>query len=828
MKKLIIFGILFCLFSINSFAQLKLTSPNGGEKFVVGSDTLITWEGILSTDTVKLEYSIDKGIIWKLISDKATGLKYIWKNVPKPTSKECLVRIKPFSKVDSSNFEPQIEWQKTYGGSQEECIYDIIQTSDGGYITAGWTLSSDGDITGKNGSEDAWIFKLDNLGNIEWQKTYGYNLEDRAVAIQQTSDKGYIFAGWTGIDGGRALWVFKLDITGNRQWELKYKFHNYDRNSASSIRQTSDGGYIVVGTTAKNNKSSEGLILKINESGNIIWEKSYAKENFNGLTMVQKTADKGYIVSGGTSVTMNSSQNYLLIKLGALGNLEWDKTYGMNDSASGFRFVQQTAEGTYIVIGDIIKNLNNIDALIMKIDAYGNKEWQKIFSGSKTDYLTSIYQTKDDKYIAIGTSASNDGDFTGNYGNTDGRIFKLNKTWDILWQKNIGGTGYDIIWKGQPTKDGGYIISGITGSNDIPGCINKGGNDCYIVKVGPAIQTDQSDSTFSIVAPQAQAFDIDMKKQIVGTRKDSLITDFVTNVGECKILVDSIYFSGADKDAFKLISNFPKYSLIPGESKVSHIEFTPNRIGLHTAKINIITQSDTLIRNIQGIGVGGILVCVLNDSAYAGDIRRLKLIMSGLKPEVVANFAPNFSAKIRFQKTILTPLKKSERNVVNDSSYMNISGKVSTTNELGQLLVVAGLGTVEETTIDIVEFILKDDLGNKVNYEIEKQAGLFKLLGICREGGTRLINPTGKVEILSIIPNPASEDIEIKVNLIEEGVSTISVYNLNGAKLREFSLNEGTGLKTINLNLKDFDNGLYFIELQTPTVVNHQKLMIVR
>jgi len=832
MRKLLVFLLIllgFC--TTKSLATLKLTCPNGGEKFIVGSDTLITWEGILPTDTVKLEYSIDNGLNWKLISDKATGLKYVWKNIPKPTSNECLVRIKPFSKVDSSNFEPAIEWQKTYGGSKDEYAYDIKPTSDGGYITAGWTLSDNGDITKKNGSEDAWIIKLDNLGNIEWQKTYGYNLEDRAVSIQQTIDKGYIAAGWTGIDGGTALWVLKLDIKGNIEWELKYKYNNYDRSSASSIQQTLDGDYIVAGSTEKNENSSECLILKISKSGNVIWKRTYIKDNFNWLDMGQQTLDRGYIVCGCTSITRGTLYNYLLLKLDSLGNIEWDKIYGTKDSAWCFRSVLQTSDEGYLATGEIIKDMNNtnrIEPMIMKIDKSGNLEWEKKYTGSKNDFMFSIEHTKSDGYIIIGTSESNDGDFIGNNGKSDGWIFKTNKAFDILWQKNIGGSGYDIFTSGQITADGGYIMSCSTTSTDIPGCINKGGIDSYIVKLGPTLQSDQPDSVFSIVAPLDAATDIDMGKQLVGIPKDSLITNFINNIGECKFRIDSIFFSDADKDAFKLTSAFPKYNLESGESKATNIEFTPNKIGLHTAQINIITQSDTLIRNIQGTGIGKLLVTIKNDSAYAGDIRRLKLVMSNIKPEQIGAIAPNFSAKIRFEKTILTPLKRIDRNIVNDSIYMNISGKISTSVELAQILVVAGLGKVEETTIDIVDFKLTDDSGNKVDFDIKATPGLFKLLGICREGGTRLINPTGKAEILSIIPNPASDDIEININLIEEGASLLSVYNSNGIKIKEINITGETGLRLINLNAKEFSNGLYFIQLQTPTVLENKKLIIVK
>jgi uncharacterized protein (TIGR02145 family) len=448
-----------------------------------------------------------------------------------------------------------------------------------------------------------------------------------------------------------------------------------------------------------------------------------------------------------------------------------------------------------------------------------------------------------------------------------------------------------------------------------------------------SVTCDTSDAVFSIVIPSAEAKDIDIKKCLLGDAKDSLITEFISNTGLYQFQVDSIYFSGADAGSFQLVSNFPKYKLNSAETKPSEIKFTPNRIGIHSAKINIITQSDTLIKNIigegvapqlevisklldfgivdvgkekvfrdtmliknvsskpisisnivmlgpdkkqfdivggggafdlqpnevrklsvrfkpiysgrtsgqigfeyQGVGspavvqlfgngIGKLLVTIKNDSAYAGQVRRLKLVISSANPDEIAQ---KFSAKIRFQKTILTPIKKSDRNILNDSIYININGVIGNSSELAQIPVIAGLGLVEETSLDILEFILFDNSGNKVDFDIETTSGTFKLLGICREGGTRLFNPTGKVEIMQINPNPASDEIEISFNLIEDGTSTLSVYNLNGVKMKEFNLAGETGFRKINLDARDFANGLYFIQLQTPTVITNQKFMILK
>jgi hypothetical protein len=865
MKFLLLLGIMFCLCSISSFSQLRLTCPNGGEKFVVGSDTLITWEGILPTDTVQLDYSIDNGITWSLISNKATGLQYIWKDIPKPTSSECLIKIQ---QISPKLFIPDLEWQKTYGGSDREEANCILQTTDGGYIVVGRTLSNNGDVIGNHGIWDAWILKLDMHGMIEWRNCYGGIGWDVANSVKQTSDEGYIISGYAtariaeGDSTGQTertdvdVWVLKIDNKGDIEWQKDLGDEN-SNEFGTCIQITKDGGYIIAGSKiwfagmGKNGSyyNSDILVIKLKMDGSIEWENIYNHDDRDIATSIQTTSDGGYIICGYSNSKEDANwaeRDYLIIKLDKFGNIDWKKNYGgsgMDEAQS----IQQTFDGGYIVLGrsnsidgDITDNKGSWDYWVLKLDGLGNLVWQKNYGGSKDEgdmarsrdelireRSATILQEPDSGFVFAGSTTPVDGDIFNN----DLWVVKLDQNGNMKWDKTYGGKSQDYATSMQATFDGGYIIVGDSQSNIGENAENKGQVDYYIIKLAlneVPLPEDQSDSVFSIIAPQAQAYDIDMKKQLVGTPKDSLITDFISNVGECNVIVDSIYFSGTDKDAFKLLSDFPKYSLIPGESKGSHIEFNPNRIGLLNAKINIITQSDTLIRNIQGIGVGGILVSVKNDSANAGDIRRLKLIMSGLKPEVVANLAPNFSAKIRFQKTILTALKKSERNVVNDSIYMSLSGKIQTSNELGQFLVVAGLGTVEETTIDILEFILTDDSGNKVKFNIKTQPGLFKLLGICREGGTRLINPTGKAEIMQIIPNPASEDIEIKVNLIEDGATTLSIFNSNGLKVKVLNISGETGMQTIQLDGRDYSNGLYFIQLQTPTVVANQKLMIIK
>jgi hypothetical protein len=157
-----------------------------------------------------------------------------------------------------------IEWQKTLGGSNWDWAFSVQQTPDGGYIVAGFTWSNDGDVSGNHGSLDAWIVKLDKDGNIEWQKTLGGSGNDWATSVQQTTDGGYIVAGGTystdgvirGNHGSLDAWVVKLDGNGNMQWQKALGGSGSD--SAWSVQQTTDGGYIVAGFTKSNDGDVTG------------------------------------------------------------------------------------------------------------------------------------------------------------------------------------------------------------------------------------------------------------------------------------------------------------------------------------------------------------------------------------------------------------------------------------------------------------------------------------------------------------------------------------------------------------------------------------------
>jgi hypothetical protein len=232
----------------------------------------------------------------------------------------------------------KIQWQKCYGGTGNDVAKSILQTSDGGYIFAGETNSNDGDIKGNHGNWDFWVVKINSNGNIEWSKVYGGTLNDKAQSIEQTKDGNYVVSGWTRssdgdvkyLNGGADFWVIKLNQNGQLEWEKT--LGGSEDDFAYTIANTTDGNYVVAGESKSsdgdvsnhhikpNGLNSDGWIVKLSSSGSIIWEKSIGGNEDDVIYSIQQTNDKGFIVAGKSfssydGVTSHGSSDFWVVKL---------------------------------------------------------------------------------------------------------------------------------------------------------------------------------------------------------------------------------------------------------------------------------------------------------------------------------------------------------------------------------------------------------------------------------------------------------------------------------------------------------------------------------
>jgi hypothetical protein len=292
-------------------------------------------------------------------------------------------------------------WDKTFGGTDEDLAWSVQQSSDSGYILAGRTESYGA------GSYDAWLVKADSRGNEQWNKTFGGTDWDEACSYQQSSDGGYILAGHTKSYGAGSwdAWLVKVDSHGNEQWDKTFGGTDFDMSW--SVQQTSDGGYILAGYTCSYGAgSSDFWLVKIDSDGNEQWNKTFGGTDMDVAWPVKQTSDGGYILAGYTCSYGAGSEDFWLVKTDSDGNEQWDKTSGGPDFDRSYS-AQQTTDGGYILAGFTGSyGAGSYDAWLVKTDSDGNEQWDKTFGGTYHDLARSVQQTTDGGYILAGNTYS--------------------------------------------------------------------------------------------------------------------------------------------------------------------------------------------------------------------------------------------------------------------------------------------------------------------------------------------------------------------------------------------------------------------------------------
>ncbi len=368
-------------------------------------------------------------------------------------------------------------WAKTYGGSYDDLAHSIQKTSDGGSMIVGRTLSFG------QGYDDTWALKLENNGEVIWQKTYGGNWADYTLSIhRETSDGGYIMVGYTSSYGaGLAdVWVIKIDSDGNIIWQKTYGGSETDW--VASIIQTADGGYIMAGHTGPYippgyTEPPDGdfdvWVVKIDSSGNIIWQKTYGGEGSDEAWSIQQTPDNKFIVAGRTN-SFGVSYDFWVFKLDENGEIIWQKTYGGNSNEFG-HCIQKTLDNGYIMVGYTSSfGAGSADVWILKLNETGDVIWQKTYGGNGWDEGNFIQQTPDGKYIVAGWT------YSFGAGQNDIWLLKLDENGETMWQKTYGGSAGEInYWASTVLQalDDGYIMAGSTKS------FGAGGWDFWVLKL---------------------------------------------------------------------------------------------------------------------------------------------------------------------------------------------------------------------------------------------------------------------------------------------------------------------------------------------------------
>ena len=402
----------------------------------------------------------------------------------------------------------------TYGGSKNDVYQSAVSTLDGGYAVLGYTQSNDFDIQDKTDeSFDFLLMKFSSDHVLLWSKTYGGSNDDRAADLIATNDGGFALFGFSkssdsDVDenaGAQDFWMIKITFDGSISWEKTFGFSGADTGNA--LLQTADNGFLITGVldvTASNgqgnSKTSERhaggdvWAIKLNNNGDLVWSR-YFGGSFTDVPfgVIETNANEYIIAASSDSEDFNISNNkgtydFWLFKLSNTGELIWEKSFGGSEVEEP-RGIAATDDGNFMVVGDTRSkdqdvSLNNggADLWMIKISSDGNLIWDKNFGGSSFDVARSISKTQDGDFIISGNSRSLDLGFTNN-GQNDAWVLKVDNNGNLLWQQFVGGSENELLFDAIALNNNQIIAVGESSSSDLDILENKGFSDGLIINI---------------------------------------------------------------------------------------------------------------------------------------------------------------------------------------------------------------------------------------------------------------------------------------------------------------------------------------------------------
>ncbi|MBN8640703.1 MAG: T9SS type A sorting domain-containing protein [Flavobacteriales bacterium] len=419
------------------------------------------------------------------------------------------INLKPFllavsSLATSFLFSQEILWERSYGGLHADYLMDVVPTADYGFLIAGSSIS------GKTGNKadvnkgdlDYWVWKMNENGDLDWQKSFGGSGSDLLQSVALNNDGGFVLAGVSsspiGLDKKEAsrgqddFWVIKLNAKGSQEWQVTIGGDSQEK--LHSIKVTNDGGFILGGSSASSKsfeKSEEGFgnldywVVKLDNKGKIEWQKTFGGLYADELRSIDTTFDGGYIIGGYSNSPASGNKtsdnlgtgDYWVLKLDNKGNIQWQKTIGGN-SDDQLYVVKQTYDKGYILGGNsnsesgeykTKSNSEGTDFWVVKLDDKGEIKWQETYNYGKYDVLTSIVENKDHSLLIGGfakgefSTSKVTGKVKAQKGTDDYIALKIDEKGQELWTQSVGSDGEDILRKVIETRDGGYLFAG-TGS----------------------------------------------------------------------------------------------------------------------------------------------------------------------------------------------------------------------------------------------------------------------------------------------------------------------------------------------------------------------------
>jgi uncharacterized repeat protein (TIGR01451 family) len=425
--------------------------------------------------------------------------------------------------VIKMSYTGAIEWKKTFGGNKSQIAYGAICTPDGGYMVVGYTNSiNNGDVAGHHGVEDstsfhksvyardAWLLKLSANGNLMWQKCFGGKWQDEFNGIHESPDHNYIINGYsassdgdlTGLNRNGNSWILKINNSGNIIWQELLEQSN-------DLTVLNSGDIMIAGNRASNSTNIDSwdcLVTKMDNNGNILWSKTYGGSKMDRTGKITPFQD-GFVISG-SSASMDGDLTGIqppdtsgftwIYAIDAQGNIIWQKALG------GFvSDICTTTENEIIVVGRAYETSaqTNFNAYMCKFSRDGSVVYEKAFGGSNSEELNSVISINSRELLITGNTVSNDGIFVGQNINSNfaGWIFKFGDVNTITGKVFLDNNGNHIYDTGEQLMNDIKVISSKGG--DWTGSLLNTGKYMNVVDTGEYSTSVMYDNPNYIVSP---------------------------------------------------------------------------------------------------------------------------------------------------------------------------------------------------------------------------------------------------------------------------------------------------------------------------------------
>ncbi len=359
----------------------------------------------------------------------------------------------------------------TYGGPREDETKSLIQTFDGGFAMAGYSLLVGAD------HRDFFLVKTDMDGLLEWNQTFEQEGDQYASCLVQTTDEGYAVVGYSmsfAQQGNADFLLLKTDSSGNQLWNQTYKG---DANEyPHCLVKSSDGGYALAGLTLSSSMITPSVthesvwFVKTDSEGNMLWNQTYnGGANEAAYSLIQ-TSEGGYALAGYTSSFGAGGLDFWLLKTDEHGIILWNQTYGGLKDDAALSLVE-CADGGYVVAGFTESfGAGDYDFWVVKTDENGNMNWNQTYGGTNADYARSIIQTGDTGYAVAGETQS------FGAGESDFWVINVDSSGNMQENQTYGGPSEDVAFSVVQTVDGAYAIAGKTQS------FGSGFSDIWLIK----------------------------------------------------------------------------------------------------------------------------------------------------------------------------------------------------------------------------------------------------------------------------------------------------------------------------------------------------------